>query len=89
MKNVILYSYGTRLSVIIEAPTGSRLKHGQVMHYTSQQAVGLSGPKDYINIRISHSGSKAKHKGHTRNHGRSVGSLSLRGLFGALGQLCD
>ena len=27
------------------------------------------GPKDHINRRISHSGSKDQHKGETRNHG--------------------
>ena len=29
----------------------------------------LKGPKDHINIRISHSGSKAQYEGATRSHG--------------------
>ena len=39
------------------------------------------GPSDYINIRISHSGSEAEFKGDTRNHG----ILGFSCLCGPLG----
>ena len=40
------------------------------------------GPKDHVNIRISHSGSAARYMGDTRNCVFLVGSLCLCGLLG-------
>ena len=36
---------------------------------TQPRPLPMGGPKDHINIRISHPGSRAQYRGNTRNHG--------------------